>query len=126
MTVWLREVTREEYPDTELWDKLVSLMNSAFIEGHIPAALAWTMMVLILKIVGDYRGIGLVEIIWKVCKLIVNNRLQNSITVHDVLYGFIRWGGGVGIGTMRFGLMPKSRVSRFLYNTMIPLDYLMF
>ena len=51
------------------------------------------MMVLILKIVGDYRGIGLVEIIWKVCKFIVNNRLQNSITVHDVLYGFIRWGG---------------------------------
>ena len=111
MTVWLMEVTREEYPDTELWDKLVSLMNSAFIEGHIPAALAWTMMVLILKIVGDYRGIGLVEIIWKVCKLIVNNRLQNSITVHDVVYGFIRWGGGVGISNHESKSGTKTRMN---------------
>ena len=43
--------------------------------------------VLITKVGGGYRGIGLVETIWKVCTSIVNSRLQIYIVLHDVLHG---------------------------------------
>ena len=45
-------------------------------------------MVLIPKGKREYRGIGLVETIWKVCMSIVNSWLQSSIVLHDVLHGF--------------------------------------
>ena len=54
-------------------DKLVSVTKLELREGHIPTALAWTMMVLINKGRGGYIGIGLVEVIWKVCTLIIDN-----------------------------------------------------
>ena len=40
LKVWLREANRERDPDTELWEKMVSVTRLAFREGHIPAALA--------------------------------------------------------------------------------------
>ena len=55
----------------------------------------WKTMVLISKGKWEYRGIGLVETIWKVCTSIVNSRLQSSIVLHDVLHGF-RQGRGTG------------------------------
>ena len=53
----------------------------------------WTTMVLIPKGKWEYRVIGLVETIWKVCTSIVNSWLQSSIVLHDVLHGFIQGGG---------------------------------
>ena len=58
-----------------------------------------TTMVLILKGDGEYRGIGLVETIWKVCTSIVNSRLRSSIVLHDVLKGF-QQGRGTGTAIM--------------------------
>ena len=49
-------------------------------------------MVLIPKGGRVYICIGLVEVIWKVCMSIVNNRLQISITLHDTLHGFSKGG----------------------------------
>ena len=59
----------------------------------------WTTMVLIPNIGGEYRGIGLVETIWKVCTSIMNSRLQSSIVLYDVLHGF-RHGRGSGTEIM--------------------------
>ena len=53
-------------------------------------------MVLILKGGGGYRRIGLVEVIWKVFTLIVNNQLLCTTILHNDLNGFIK---GRGIGT---------------------------
>ena len=39
----------------------------------------------------DYRGIGLVEVMWKVAATILNRRLMASITFHNFLHGF--WAG---------------------------------
>ena len=55
----------------------------------------WTAMVLITEGTWEYRGIRLVETIWKVCTSILNIRLQSSIVLHDVLHGF-----GQGRGTV--------------------------
>ena len=59
----------------------------------------WTTMVLIPKVKGDYRGIGLVENIWKVYMSIINSRRRSSIIVHEVLHGF-RHGRGTGTAIM--------------------------
>ena len=63
-------------------------------------------MVLIPKSVGGYRGIVLVEVIWKVCLLIMNNRIQQNINLHDALHGF-RQGRGMGTATMEAKLTQK-------------------
>ena len=56
-------------------------------------------MVLIPKGSREYRGIGLVETIWKFCTSIANGRLQSSILLHDVVQGFIQ-GGETGTAIM--------------------------
>ena len=88
LKAWLRAATREKEPDTKTWGKVVSAIQVAFWEGYIPEALMWTTMVLIPTVKGDYRGIGLLETIWKVCTSIVNSWLRISIVLHDVLHGF--------------------------------------
>ena len=45
-------------------------------------------MVLIIKGGGEYRGIGLVELIWNFRASIMNNRLRSAINLHDALHGF--------------------------------------
>ena len=45
-------------------------------------------VVLIPKGKGDYRGIGLVEVMWKVVAAILNCWLTASITYHHFLHGF--------------------------------------
>lgn len=66
----------------------MSVTNLEFWDGHISEALALKIMVLISKSGGGYRGIGLVEVIRKVCMLAVTNRIRNSTTLNDVLHGF--------------------------------------
>ena len=56
-------------------------------------------MVIIPKGRGEYRGVGLIEVIWKVYALIINNRIRAAITLHDALQGF-RKGGGTGTATV--------------------------
>ena len=48
---------------------------------------------------GGYRGIGLVEVVWKVCVAVINCRLKKSVTLHDELYGF-RAGRVTGTATL--------------------------
>ena len=88
LKVRLQAGTMEKEPDTETWDKVVSVIQVEFWEGYTPEALMWTTMVLILKVGGEYRGIGMVETIWKVYTSIVNIRLRSSIVLHEILHGF--------------------------------------
>ena len=70
------------------WEKVVELVQTAFWDGDLAEEVTWQAVVLIPKGKGDYRGIGLVEVMWKVVAVILNHRLTSSITFHDVLYGF--------------------------------------
>ena len=57
-------------------------------------------MVLIPKWEKDYRGIGLVEVMWKVVAVILNCRLTASIAYHDFLHRF--WAGrGTSTATLK-------------------------
>jgi hypothetical protein len=59
-----------------------------FETGAIPTEMTWSILVLIPKASGLTRGIGLLEVMWKVCSTIINKRLQQSITFHNSLHMF--------------------------------------
>eukprot|EP00978_Attheya_sp_CCMP212_P020773 scaffold59934_cov26-Attheya_sp.AAC.2 len=54
------------------WRKLVELVQHGFKTGGLPEAMAWSVMILLPKGDGDYRGIGFVEVIWKLIAAIIN------------------------------------------------------
>ena len=92
---WLREVSREADPVTHRWQLLVRLIQKTFEDGAALDKVAWVTMVFIPKGRGEYRGIGLVEVVWKVCVTVVNFRLKKSVMLHDALHRF-RSGRGRG------------------------------
>ena len=61
--------------------------------------------------VKDYRGIGLVEVMWKVVVMILNLRFTSSITYHDALCGF-RAGRGTGTATLGAKLLQHFTAMR--------------
>ena len=63
------------------------LVQAVWDHGNIiPPQLLWVIVVLIPKGGGDYRGIGLLEPMWKVCECIMDTRL-NIIELHESLHG---------------------------------------
>ena len=88
LKTWIQESTREKDPDTDKWDKLLSITQVALWAGYSLEAIIWKMVVLIPKGGGGCRVIGLVDVVWKVCTSIVNSRLQSTIVLHDALHGF--------------------------------------
>ena len=68
-------------------------------------------MVLILKEKKEYRGIGLVEVMWKVVAAILHRRLTTAITYHDALHGFW-YGRGTGTATLEAKLLQQLAAMR--------------
>jgi len=58
----------------------------------------WVIVILIPKGRGEFRGIGLLEPMWKVIENIMDGRLQ-AIELHDCLHGFMT-GRGTGTATI--------------------------
>ena len=69
------------------------------------------MVFLIPEGKGDYRGIGLVEVMWKVVADILNRRPTASITFHEFLHG-IRAGCGTGTATLEAKLLQQLAALR--------------
>ena len=60
---------------------------------------------------GYYRGIGLVEVMWKVVAEILPRRLTTAITYHDALHGF--WAGrDTGTATLEAKLLQQLAAMR--------------
>ena len=85
---------------------MASVMKLEFQEVRILTALTRKTMALIPNTGENYRGIGLVEVIWKVCVSITNNRLRAAITLHGKLHDF-RQGRGTVTATMEAKLAQK-------------------
>ena len=60
----------------------------AFYEVHLTEELPQNTMILTQKGRWGYRGIGLVEVIWKMTIFIINTRLRVAVYLFDALYGF--------------------------------------
>ena len=97
--------------ETENWTRVVDLVQSEFQEGGLAEESTWQAVVLIPKGKKYYRGIGLVEVMWKVVAAILNIRFTASITYHDFLHGF-RAGRGTGTDTLDSNLLQQLAVLR--------------
>ena len=63
-------------------------MSVMFRDETVPEEIAWKNMVLILKGKRGYRCIRILEVLWKVCSVVINCRLKRSAVLHDELHGF--------------------------------------
>jgi hypothetical protein len=68
------------------WRALTKLVQTVWDEGQIPPQLGWVITVLVPKGGGAYRGISLLEPIWKVIERVMDRRLE-AIIFHDSLHG---------------------------------------
>ena len=55
---------------------------------------------------GDFRGINLVEVLWKDVTSLLNQRLTAIIPFHDVMHGF-REGHGTETTTIKANLLQQ-------------------
>ena len=111
---WLAGVEAEEEQEEEggkegagdTWRLFVELVQSVWNTGEIPRQLRCVIVVLIPKgNSGDYRGIGLMEPIWKVIEGCIERRLQ-VLPCHEVLHGGIRR-KGTGTAIMELKLAQQ-------------------
>ena len=65
-----KTATEEEGED--LWGKVVELTQTAFREGNLAEEATCQTVVMIPKGKGEFRGIGLVGVIWKLLTLILH------------------------------------------------------
>ena len=63
-------------------------------------------MIFLPKGRGEYRGIGFVEVVWKVCAAVVSCRLNRSLILHDALHGF-RAGSCTGTANLEVKLAQQ-------------------
>ena len=89
--------TREGTLDTTNWQKVVAIVQEGLCDGTLAEESTWQAVVLIPKGKSDnFRGNGLVEVLWKTMKSLLNLHLTETITFHDVMHRF--W-AGCGTGT---------------------------
>ena len=88
------------------WNMVVSLVRAALGEGPLAEESMWKSVVLIPKGRGEYQGIGLVEVVWKVVAAILNYRLTDSINYHNFLHGFWTY-HGTGTANLKAKLLQK-------------------
>ena len=86
-------------------------MQTAFRDGDLAEEATWQAVVLIPKGKKDYRGIGLVEVMWKVVVAILNRHFTASITYYGALRGF-RAGLGTGTATLEAKLLQQLAALR--------------
>ena len=100
------EKTEAEEEGEELWGKVVEMTETAFREGNLAEEATWQTVVLIPKGKGEFRGIGLVEVTWKVVAVILHRRLTAGIKLHDALHRF-REGRSTGTATLEAKLLQQ-------------------
>ena len=75
----------------------------------------WAMVVLLPKGGGAYSCIGLVEVFWKMCSVVVNCRLKRTFILHNILHG-IREGRWTGMEMMEANL--AQQLAELAYKTL--------
>jgi hypothetical protein len=74
---------------------------------EIPPQLLWVIIMLIPKGGADHQGIRLLKPIWKVCKCVMDLRL-NAFNLHDLLHGCCNKGGTRTVGIGKIGPTASS------------------
>ena len=98
------------------WALVLSLVESAFSEGLVPYAFCLGILVLIPKDEpGKFRGIALLEVLYKLCATVIHLRLSDGITFHPGIHGF-----SINRGTSTASLEAKL-LMQFCVQQSLPL-----
>ena len=73
----------------EEWIRLVDLVRQCFASSQLPQQLCHSILVILPRPDGGLRGIGLLEVVWKVISMIFLWRMENRIKFDDSLHGFL-------------------------------------
>ena len=77
--------------------------------------MSWSTVVLLPKGNGGYRGIGLLEISWKVIESIINRQIAKKVEFHDALHGFC---ANPGTGTACIEVKILQQLSKMVQTTL--------
>ena len=91
LRTWMSGATRaKDQIHVGEWAMIIKLIKMAFTGENIPLAFFIEILVLLPKGNGDYRGIALLEVIYKLISSIINRRLTKTLTnrFHDAIHGF--------------------------------------
>ena len=87
------------------------MTQTAFRDGKLSEEATWQTVVLIPKGKGEFRGIGLVEVTWKLMAVILHRRLMTGLQLHDALHGL--WEGrGTGTATLEAKMLQQLAAMR--------------
>jgi hypothetical protein len=106
-----REEAMEEGATGAEWKMVTEIVEWAIEEGTFPSAFGNGTLVLLPKGDGSFRGIALLEIIYKLVSSIIAQRLTKGIDFHDSLHGF-RQGRGTGTATIEAKLQMELARSK--------------
>ena len=90
---------------------VVDLVHMALWDRIITEEATWQAVILITKRGGNYRGIGLVEAVWKAVAVILNCPFTASTTYQNSLHGFQL---GCGTGTTTIGVKLIQQVTAMM------------
>ena len=71
--------------------------------------MSWSSLVIIPKKDGKHRGIGLLEVLWKLVGSIIEKLIKTKVKFHDTLHGF-RTSRGTGTAVMEVKLLQKLMI----------------
>ena len=98
------------------------IVQTAFSTGHIPQALNVAILVLLKKPCGnEYRGIGLLETIWKLISSIMDHRMKEAVAFDDSIHGF-RQQRGTGTAILRNKLRMQTAFAKHVTLKQLYLD----
>ena len=109
---WLRGAIQEEELYVTHWRKMTDILQVALCGRTLSGKSMCQMLVLIPKgDNGDFRGIGIVEILWNTITGLLNPRFTSAIGFHDVLHGLCA-GYGMGTASLDAKLIQKITDTR--------------
>ena len=85
---------------------MIRLIQKNLEDGVDPEEAAWATMVFLPRERGEYRGIGLVDVVWKVNAMVIKFCQKRSVAIHDALHGF-RTGMDMGTTTLEAKLAQQ-------------------
>jgi Reverse transcriptase (RNA-dependent DNA polymerase) len=92
--------------DSTAWEALCTFVRHVYATGEMPVELSWATMILLPKGEGQYRGIGLLEISWKLISKIIDQQIRRHVEFHDTIHGF-RAKRGCGTATIEAKLLQQ-------------------
>lgn len=123
---WMEGAQLGEFQDSVMvkaWNKVLELVELAFTGKPLPRSFGVGILVLIPKGPPDqYRGIALLEVIYKLISAIINRRMADAITFHQAVHGFCRGRGtGTAIIEAKLRMQLAQRTTKPLYFVFLDL-----